>query len=82
MGVPLDVQNSKPVIDSVNSNTRDFLRTGGTSQFQNLVNHVLHQSDGVLSLGGLSLSSHLNLLSHRKLVNLLVAAVCLLTAAT
>ena len=36
MGVPLDVQNSKPVIDSVNSNTRDFLRTGGTSQFQNL----------------------------------------------
>lgn len=36
MGVPLDVQNSKPVIDSVNSNTHDFLRTGGTSQFQNL----------------------------------------------
>lgn len=36
MGVPLDVQNSKPVVDSVNSNTRDFLRTGGTSQFQNL----------------------------------------------
>ena len=36
MGVPLDVQNSKPVIDSVNSNTRDFLRTGGTSQYQNL----------------------------------------------
>lgn len=36
MGVPLDVQNSKPVVDSVTGNTRDFLRTGGTSQFQNL----------------------------------------------
>ncbi len=36
MGVPLDVQNSKPVVDSVTGNTRDFLRTGGTSQYQNL----------------------------------------------
>ena len=36
MGVPLDVQNSKPVVDSVNANTRDFLRTGGTDQYQNL----------------------------------------------
>lgn len=36
MGVPLDVQNSKPVVDSVTGNTRDFLRTGGTGQYQNL----------------------------------------------
>ena len=36
MGVPLDVQNSEPVVDSVGNNTRDFLRTGGTSQYQNL----------------------------------------------
>ena len=36
MGVPLDVQNSKPVVDSVTGNTRDFLRTGGTDQYQNL----------------------------------------------
>lgn len=36
MGVPLDVQNSTPVVDSVTGNTRDFLRTGGTGQYQNL----------------------------------------------
>ena len=36
MGVPLDVQNSKPVVDSVTGNTRNFLRTGGTDQYQNL----------------------------------------------
>lgn len=36
MGVPLDVQNSKPVVDSVTGNTRDFLRTGGTDKYQNL----------------------------------------------
>ena len=36
MGVPLDVQNSKPVVDSVTGNTRGFLRTGGTNQYQNL----------------------------------------------
>jgi hypothetical protein len=36
MGVPLDVQNSKPVVDSVTGFTRNFLRTGGTSQYQNL----------------------------------------------
>lgn len=36
MGVPLDVQNSKPVVDSVTGSTRDFLRTGGTDKYQNL----------------------------------------------
>ena len=36
MGVPLDVQNSEPVVNSVTGNTRDFLRTGGTDQYQNL----------------------------------------------
>lgn len=36
MGVPLDVQNSKPVVDSATGSTREFLRTGGTSQYQNL----------------------------------------------
>ena len=36
MGVPLDVQNSNPVVDSATGNTRDFLRTGGTGQYQNL----------------------------------------------
>ena len=36
MGVPLDVQNSKPVVNSATGSTRDFLRTGGTSQYQNL----------------------------------------------
>jgi len=36
MGVPLDVQNSKPVVDSATGSTRDFLRTGGTSKYQNL----------------------------------------------
>lgn len=36
MGVPVDVQNSKPVIDSTNTSTRDFLKTGGTGEFQNL----------------------------------------------
>lgn len=36
MGVPLDVQNSNPVVNSATGSTRDFLRTGGTSQYQNL----------------------------------------------
>ena len=36
MGVPLDVQNGKPVVDLVTGNPREFLRTGGTSQYQNL----------------------------------------------
>lgn len=36
MGVPMDVQNSNPVVDSATGSTRNFLRTGGTSQYQNL----------------------------------------------
>jgi hypothetical protein len=36
MGVPLDVQNSKPVDDSAAGGSRNFLRTGGTDQYQNL----------------------------------------------
>ena len=36
MGVPLDVQNSKPVVDSALRGTQGILKTGGTSQFQNL----------------------------------------------
>lgn len=36
MGVPADVQNSTPVIDSTNTSTRDFLKSGGTGEFQNL----------------------------------------------
>ncbi len=36
MGVPLDVQNSPPVVDSAQNNTREILRSGGTDKFQNL----------------------------------------------
>lgn len=36
MGVPLDVQNSKPIVDSALRGTQGVLKTGGTSQFQNL----------------------------------------------
>ena len=43
---------------------------------QNLVNHVLHQGDGVLSL-----SSHFESPSHRKSVNFLSCR-CFVTAAT
>jgi hypothetical protein len=36
MGVPLGVQNSNPVDDSVAGGSRNFLRTGGADQYQNL----------------------------------------------
>lgn len=36
MGVPLDVQNSAPVVDSARNSTSDFLSTGGKAQYQNL----------------------------------------------
>ena len=36
MGVPLDVQNSKPIVDSALRGTQGVLKTGGTSQYQNL----------------------------------------------
>ena len=36
MGVPLEVQNSRPVIDSAQNRTDNFLKRGGTDQFQNL----------------------------------------------
>lgn len=36
MGVPLDVQNSAPIVDSALRGTQGVLKTGGTGQFQNL----------------------------------------------
>lgn len=36
MGVPEDVQNSAPIVDSALRGTQGILKTGGTSQFQNL----------------------------------------------
>ena len=36
MGVPLDVQNSKPIVESALRGTQGVLKTGGTSQYQNL----------------------------------------------
>lgn len=36
MGVPLSAQNANPVVDSAHNRTDEYLKRGGTDQFQNL----------------------------------------------